>query len=124
MLKKAQPTFSACWSRVAKGRSRSIRPSVAARSRKLRRSRRSNKAKGRALNAPFTKGIDHEIDDRTFIFYPLVKNEKVVEEELGTFIEKLFEGSTGTMVSYLVKNQYISSDELKKISELFEEKDE
>ena len=23
--------------------------------------------------------IDHELDDRTFIFYPLVKNEKVVE---------------------------------------------
>ncbi|MFC1552550.1 BlaI/MecI/CopY family transcriptional regulator, partial [Candidatus Latescibacterota bacterium] len=68
--------------------------------------------------------IDHEIDDRTFIFYPLVKNEKVVEEELGTFIEKLFAGSTGSMVSYLVKNQYISSDELKKISELFDEKDE
>ncbi|MFC1490329.1 BlaI/MecI/CopY family transcriptional regulator [Candidatus Latescibacterota bacterium] len=67
--------------------------------------------------------IDHEIDDRTFIFFPLVKNEEVVEEELGTFIDKLFAGSTGSMVSYLVKNQYISSDELKKISELFNEED-
>ncbi|MFC1541676.1 BlaI/MecI/CopY family transcriptional regulator [Candidatus Latescibacterota bacterium] len=67
--------------------------------------------------------IDHDIDDRTFIFYPLVKNEKVVKDELGNFLERLFAGSPGSMVSYLVKNQYISSDELKKISELFEEED-
>lgn len=69
------------------------------------------------------EAIDHEIDDRTFIFYPLVKNEKVVKDELGRFIDRLFSGSMGGMVSYLVKNQYLSRDELKKISELLEEKE-
>ncbi|MFC1539638.1 BlaI/MecI/CopY family transcriptional regulator [Candidatus Latescibacterota bacterium] len=67
--------------------------------------------------------IDHDIDDRTFIFYPLIKNEKVVKDELGNFLERLFAGSPGSMVSYLVKNQYISSNEFKKISELFEVED-
>ena len=66
--------------------------------------------------------IDHDIDERTFIFYPLVKNEKVIKDELGNFINHMFEGSAGSMVSNLVKNQYISPEELRKISKLFEEK--
>jgi len=66
--------------------------------------------------------IDHDIDQRTFIFYPLVKNEKVIKDELGNFINHMFEGSAGSMVSNLVKNQYISPEELRKISKLFEDK--
>ena len=66
--------------------------------------------------------IDHDIDDRTFIFYSLVKNEKVIKDELGNFINHIFAGSAGCMVSYLVKNQYISPEELKKISKLFDDK--
>jgi len=66
--------------------------------------------------------IDHDIDERTFIFYPLVENEKVIKDELGNFINHIFAGSAGCMVSNLVKNQYISTEELRKISKLFEEK--
>ena len=66
--------------------------------------------------------IDHDIDERTFIFYPLVKNEKVIKDELGNFINHIFSGSAGCMVSHLVKNQYISPEELRKISKLFEDK--
>ena len=66
--------------------------------------------------------IDHDIDHRTFIFYPLVKNDRVIKDELGNIINHMFEGSAGSMVSHLVKNQYISPDELRKISKLFENK--
>lgn len=67
--------------------------------------------------------IDHDVDDRTFIFYPLVKNEKVINHATRDFIDRIFAGSADSMVSYLVKNQYISPEEFKKISKLFDEEE-
>ena len=64
--------------------------------------------------------IDHDIDKRTFIFYPKLKNEKVINDEIGNFINRLFGGSTECMVLHLVKNQYISPEDWKKISKQFE----
>ena len=67
--------------------------------------------------------IAHDIDDRTFIFYPLVKNEKVIKHAMHDFIDRIFAGSAESMVSYLVKNQYITREELKEISKLFNEEE-
>ena len=67
--------------------------------------------------------IAHDVDNRTFIFYPLVKNEKVINHAMQDFIDRIFAGSTGSMVSYLVKNQYITREELKEISKLFNEEE-
>jgi len=67
--------------------------------------------------------IDHDVEDRTFIFYPLVNNEKVVKHATHDFIDRIFAGSADSMVSYLVKNQYISPEELKKISKLFDKEE-
>ena len=67
--------------------------------------------------------IDHDIDYRTFIFYPLVKNENVIKHATHDFIDRIFAGSVDSMVSYLVKNQYISTEELEKISKLFDEEE-
>ena len=67
--------------------------------------------------------IAHDIDDRTFIFYTLVKNEKVIKHAMHDFIERIFAGSTESMVSYLVKNQYLTREELEHISKLFDEEE-
>ena len=67
--------------------------------------------------------IDHDIDDRTFIFYPLVKSEKVTQNALRDFVDRIFAGSPGGLVSYLIKNENISPEELKKIRELINEKE-
>ena len=67
--------------------------------------------------------VDHDIDDRTFIFFPLVRSDKVTQHAFRDFVDKIFAGSTGGLVSYLIKNEYISPDELGKIRELLDEKE-
>ena len=65
--------------------------------------------------------VDHDVDDRTFIFYPLVKSEKVMDSMITDVIERVFGGSVEGMVSYLLKNQYISKDEIDRISDLIDD---
>jgi len=67
--------------------------------------------------------VDHDIEDRTFIFYPLVEAEKVTRNGLRDFVDRMFAGSPVGLVSYLIKNEDISRDELKKISELIKNKE-
>ena len=67
--------------------------------------------------------VDHEIDNRTFIFYSLVKAEKVTQSALQEFVERIFSGSPSGLVSYLIKNENISKGDLKKIRELISEKE-
>ena len=66
--------------------------------------------------------IDHDIDYRTFIFYPLVKEDEVTRYGLKDFVDRMFAGSPSGLVSYLIKNEDISQEELKKISELIKSK--
>lgn len=67
--------------------------------------------------------VDHDVEDRTFIFYPLVEAEKVTRNGLRDFVDRMFAGSPVGLVSYLIKNEDISKDELKKISELIKNKE-
>lgn len=66
----------------------------------------------------------YDVDKRTHIFYPLVEETQIKKYALQDFIDHVFAGSAGVMVSYLVQNQYITSSELKKIYKLFDEKKE
>ena len=61
--------------------------------------------------------IDHDIDYRTFIYYPLVKKEQVIKHSISDMIDIFFAGSTSSLVSFLAKNQYISPKELKEVSD-------
>jgi len=67
--------------------------------------------------------VAHDVDNRTFIFYPLVENEKVMKSTMQDFIELIFAGSAESLVSFLAKNKYVSLDEMKKIIKLFNEKE-
>lgn len=60
--------------------------------------------------------IDHKTDDRTFIFYPLVKSEQLTQNALKDFLDRMFSGSPSVLVSYLINNEYISSDDVEDIS--------
>ena len=60
--------------------------------------------------------ITHDIDYRTFIFYPLVKSEQVIRHSLQDMIDTFFAGSTSSLVSFLAKKQYISPKELQDLS--------
>ncbi|MBN1295002.1 MAG: BlaI/MecI/CopY family transcriptional regulator [Candidatus Latescibacteria bacterium] len=67
--------------------------------------------------------VDHSIDNRTFIFFPLVKEENVTKSALREFIDRIFAGSPQGLVSYLIKNESFSPEDMKQIRDLISEKD-
>jgi len=67
--------------------------------------------------------VDHKAENRTFIFYPTVKDKKVINNAMREFIDNVFTGSASSLVLYLVKNRYISTRELSEISELLDKKE-
>ena len=67
--------------------------------------------------------LDHSVDDRTFIFFPLVESEKVTKSALQEFIDRIFLGSPAGLVSYLIKNETIPPDEMEQIRNLIKEKE-
>ena len=67
--------------------------------------------------------VDHDIDHRTFIFYPLVKEKNATQHAVRNFVENVFSGSPGSLVSFLIDEKQLSSEELKKIRELIDRKE-
>lgn len=66
--------------------------------------------------------VSHKKEKRTFYFYPLVKEEKVKKSAARDLIQNVFEGSAGGLVSYLLENEKVSSDELAEIRKLIAKK--
>ena len=62
--------------------------------------------------------VDHDIDDRTFIFYPTVEAEKVRRNGLKDIMDRMFAGSPSGLVSHLIKNEKFSKKELEEIRKL------
>jgi BlaI family transcriptional regulator, penicillinase repressor len=58
-------------------------------------------------------------DNRTFIYHPLVKNESVVRNALGEFVNRIFNGSIDGLVSYLVRDEKIPPEEMKQVANTF-----
>jgi BlaI family penicillinase repressor len=62
--------------------------------------------------------VAHDVEERTFIFYPLVEAESVTKFALNEFIDRIFMGSPAGLVSYLLKQEDIPADEMKQIKEM------
>ena len=67
--------------------------------------------------------VAHEIDNRTHIYYPLVTHEKVIIKAVRDFIDNTFQGSVGGLVSSIVKNRYMTPEELREIFKMFNEEE-
>ena len=67
--------------------------------------------------------VDHKVEDRTFIFYPTVTDEKVINNAMREFLDNVFTGSASSLVQYLVKKRYISTRELSEISEMLDKEE-
>jgi BlaI family transcriptional regulator, penicillinase repressor len=69
-----------------------------------------------------TKGaVGHDVTDRTFVFFPRVAEEKVRRGATHDLIERVFGGSPAELMSYLLQNERVSSDELQEIRRLIDE---
>lgn len=65
--------------------------------------------------------IDYDVENRTYIYYPLVNKEKAINNAMGNFVDHIFAGSKDDLVSYIIKNEYISEKKLKEIRTLLDE---
>jgi BlaI family transcriptional regulator, penicillinase repressor len=68
--------------------------------------------------------VSHQRQERTFVFYPLVNEANVARTEIHGLTERLFGGSTGGLMTYLLKEERISRDELNEIKKLIEAMEE
>jgi BlaI family transcriptional regulator, penicillinase repressor len=62
--------------------------------------------------------VGYDVEQRTYIYYPLVKETSIADHAVKDLIDHIFAGSTEGFVSFIVKNRYIAPDELDKIRKL------
>ena len=70
-----------------------------------------------------TKGsIRHEAQDRTFMFFPVVRKEKVKRGAVHDLMERVFGGSAAELVAYLFQHENIPPEEMQQICKLINRK--
>lgn len=65
--------------------------------------------------------VAHDVDDRTFIFYPLVKEDCVTRRATRELVERVFDGDAAGLVAFLVKEERIPSKELDQLRQLIDD---
>jgi BlaI family penicillinase repressor len=65
--------------------------------------------------------ITHEVEDRTFVFRPAVKEDRVKRSATRDLLDRVFGGSVAELVSYLLENERVPAEELRQIRKLIEQ---
>jgi BlaI family penicillinase repressor len=68
--------------------------------------------------------ISHEMEGRTFVFFPLVEEDQFVQSATRDLIERVFGGSAGMLVAHLLKNENVSRNELDELRKLIDRRTE
>ena len=68
--------------------------------------------------------VSYDVDNRTYIYYPLVAEDQVTRHAVNKFINHIFAGSREDLVSYLVRNEYISTEDISDLSKLIDDGEE
>ena len=66
--------------------------------------------------------VNHELDGRTFYFFPVVQEEKVKKSATRELLQNVFKGSVGGLVSHLLENEKVSTEEIAEIRRLLDKK--
>jgi BlaI family transcriptional regulator, penicillinase repressor len=66
--------------------------------------------------------IAHEVDGRTFVFVPLVKEDKYKRNAAGDLLHRVFGGDVRSLVAHLLQNEKVSRKELDEIRRMIEER--
>lgn len=70
------------------------------------------------------KGVaGYDIEQRTYTYYPLVKEESIANHAVKDLIDHVFAGSMEGLVSFILNKKYISPEELAKIQEKLDKKE-
>ena len=64
--------------------------------------------------------VAHDVEDRTFVFYAQVKQDKVRRGAVRDLVDRVFDSSVTELVSYLLQNERVPREELERIRELID----
>lgn len=62
--------------------------------------------------------VSHETEGRTFVFFPLVEEDKFTQNATRDLLDRVFSGNVGKLVTHLLKNEKISKEEIDEIRKL------
>ncbi len=62
--------------------------------------------------------VSHKTEGRTFVFYPLVKEDKFKQSATTDLVKRVFGGNAATLVAHLLKNENVSRKEINEIRKL------
>ena len=65
--------------------------------------------------------IAHKSEGRTFVFYPLVAEDKYKRSATRDLLDRVFGGDVGSLVAHLLQNEKVSRKELREIRKLIDE---
>jgi BlaI family penicillinase repressor len=65
--------------------------------------------------------IGHETAERTFVYYPLAQETKVRRNATRDLVDRVFGGSVGGLLSYLIEHERLLHDEQEKARKLIGE---
>ena len=68
------------------------------------------------------RAIDHKLEGRTFVFFPLVREEQVARSVTRELLDRVFGGSVSELVAYLLKHENVSTDELRELRRIVNER--
>ncbi|MEX2142264.1 MAG: BlaI/MecI/CopY family transcriptional regulator [Pirellulales bacterium] len=68
------------------------------------------------------RAIDHAVEGRTFVFFPLVREGQVVRSVTRELLDRVFGGSVSELVAYLLKHENVSTEELREIRRIINER--
>jgi BlaI family transcriptional regulator, penicillinase repressor len=66
--------------------------------------------------------IAHEEAGRTFVFFPLVKEEKYKRNATRDLLDRVFGGDVRSLVTHLLQNEKVSRKELDEIRRMIDER--
>jgi len=67
--------------------------------------------------------LRHETMNRTYVYYPTVTREEVMESSLRHLANRLFDGSPELLVVHVLESQELSPDELRRLKQLITSKE-
>src|SRR5690348_2527328 len=65
--------------------------------------------------------VGHEAHDRTFVFFPRIKEDKVKRTAARELLDRVFGGDVGSLVAHLLKSERMSRDELNELHRLIDQ---
>jgi BlaI family transcriptional regulator, penicillinase repressor len=65
--------------------------------------------------------VTHQAEDRTFVFTPLLREDKVKRTAARDLLDRVFGGNVGSLVAHLLKQEPLTREELDELRRLIDQ---